>query len=531
MNESIIEFINYNFIADLLIELSRLQPACVANQVMNFNLLFCFLKYIEFPRSSDLLQMYLSPFHPEKDLNDEITTRVWKYCKCTGFFDILGMKLLHYTEVSLDNLHFKNKPYDLDVIKLTQPDLISKLAIKRTYNNADDIVVNDDDSENTKRKKKNILVEEKYVIKQDIDLILGFLDNIKHEKDIVQYIDIDRVNDNFIQQNAHNKNFHAIFMDPAKYGAKALNKGILLATDSQNQNSLDSDKIEEKSLKFEEEEKLPSDSVSILTNRNDDLVSNSRSVSEAEAVLNELKNKNVNFININIDRSTEVDLYKLNSLYPSDFYDFLTEPEELDFIDIDKEEVEENEECSHRILDLLESLVQGIEFNPRKDIASAPRFMIEAPINLQGMVKAMFDFGEGGLFKILLYNYLLKLFAVKNITESSAIRSGKLVNRILTLALQDDSVVYQYAKLFQRISRKCLTHLMKNIINLYILKDNTEINLLFYKITAHHSQAVYVVLTTFYCFLAMDKRNNYKILDQVYANVWHVIILIFFLKK
>lgn len=205
IKESMSDFVNYNILGEFLIELSKKQPNCVANSIMNDNLLFAFLENIEYPRACDALQIFLTPFHPEKELSTDVTINLWKYCRCMNFFDVMSVKLLNGVEVPKRLISFENKPYDKTIIKLTQPDLITNNTHLMGQNMTN---INPDEA-----KQIEFIVEEKFMLKTDIDRIMGLIEDIKKGKNPVDLIEMKRVSKWFVKRTLLNNPVSLFFYE------------------------------------------------------------------------------------------------------------------------------------------------------------------------------------------------------------------------------------------------------------------------------------------------------------------------------
>lgn len=73
------DFINFDLIAEFVIELFKKQPYQVMSYVINFNLMFVFLENIKYSRVRDALAIFLAPHHAEKEHDLELSQSLWNY--------------------------------------------------------------------------------------------------------------------------------------------------------------------------------------------------------------------------------------------------------------------------------------------------------------------------------------------------------------------------------------------------------------------------------------------------------------------
>lgn len=533
ISNSILEYIDYGLSAEFLIELFKKQPNYVINNIMHFNILFVFLDNIDYPRVLDLLQIILAPHHPEKDINEDLTTRVWKYCRNLDFFDLMGTKLLHGIPINPKVIQIKNKPMDRTLIKVTQPDLISKDTIKLQIVDAE------------LPPHTFPITEECYMLKYDLDRIMSLLRKIIQKDNVVEYIDIERIDDFFldhedIMANGHLRLGFLVYDSIAiKEMESKINTERQLFFGSKHRNDTrDSFKImDHDSSDTEEKSSFRAsftDSVKSLALHSPNASQQLQQITNSKDQTISKKRAKTNFLNKKMEKMKKIDFNKLHELYPSDFYDFITEPEEIDRIDLTSspnKNKQDNGVPEIKILDLLDYLIFNMELSPSRLKPQAPKYMMDQNINFKELVTALFDFGEGGIFKPLLFTFLIRIFDDIENQDSTAWRAAKLVNRMLELSLDKSSHLFPYAKVMARVSRKCFVRIMKSLLNLFILKEDKVVTLDHARVPSYRAVQTSIILKTFLLVLKADFRNNYKMLGQVYSNVWHVIILIFFQKK
>jgi hypothetical protein len=74
-------------------ELIKLQPKTVIQNMLQYNILFILLEQINWPLVRDLYNMLFNIQHPDYQLDEEYTELIWRYAKITEFFLDLGNKL------------------------------------------------------------------------------------------------------------------------------------------------------------------------------------------------------------------------------------------------------------------------------------------------------------------------------------------------------------------------------------------------------------------------------------------------------
>lgn len=173
-----------------------------------------------------------------------------------------------------------------------------------------------------------------------------------------------------------------------------------------------------------------------------------------------------------IDKRLEkyVDLAKLESLYTFEKAAF------------DRQEVEEivhhPEECAQHlpvnrtILMLMKHILIQVQFFNRKDGSAIPKFIEDRQVSISTLITSMFDFGEGGIFKLLLFDCLSKMPVTVEQDQPTSLDSGRLANFIVELSEDRDGHMYIYNKIFHRLLASNFEVICKLMLNFYILKDD-----------------------------------------------------------
>jgi hypothetical protein len=74
-------------------ELIKLQPKTVIQNMLQYNIFFILLEQINWPLVRDLYNMLFNIQYPDYQLDEEYMELIWRYAKITEFFLDLGNKL------------------------------------------------------------------------------------------------------------------------------------------------------------------------------------------------------------------------------------------------------------------------------------------------------------------------------------------------------------------------------------------------------------------------------------------------------
>ena len=122
---------------------------------------------------------------------------------------------------------------------------------------------------------------------------------------------------------------------------------------------------------------------------------------------------------------------RLDKLYP---YEMIPQQQcELDEIKFDVEDVLKSDKSADIVIDLLKQVVPQIRYFNRRDTSSAPKFIDDRLFNLSTLMMALFDLGDGGIFKYLLFDYIGKLTILFDHPRPHTWEAGVLFNTIYEL--------------------------------------------------------------------------------------------------
>lgn len=158
-----LEFIDYNNIAEFILELSKTQPLYTISAVIHFNFLSHLISKLSYSRVMDVMLILILPVNPEKNITPELSEMLWKSLKNNDFFDILGVKLLHCYQSTEHFTKLQHRSLDKSILKFT--------AEPKSHGHEAIPVLTAEDMQ------KFLILEEKVSLKFDIDGILGVLDH------------------------------------------------------------------------------------------------------------------------------------------------------------------------------------------------------------------------------------------------------------------------------------------------------------------------------------------------------------------
>lgn len=436
-----------------------------------------FLEKIKYPRAFDLLLMVLSPMHPEKNFNPEISDTIWKTMKNIDFFEMMGTKLLFGHRVSEKYFKVQPKPADKTVLKYGNTE-----SRNAAFEPVPILTVGD--------REERILLEEKAGLKFDIDGIMGLLDYLKN-------------------------NSHVLLQDSESHGS--INEEPL----EEDETALALDYNRFPSPRRSNEPDFPGSSEKIKSSpknraglsspKKADNGGFTHQMSTASFKMEGPRSKKHKFAKL-VDKRIEhlVDYERLAQYYP--FEKTFFDPSDVDMVAADLDTADCDKQTEAVVVDLVRQLVIQLMFFNKKDGSSIPKFLEDKSMNVNSLVSSMLDFGDGGVFKMLLFNYLSKLPSEIDCPEQPALTAGMVVNRLVDISQQVNGFVVVYNKTFNRLLVANVESMCKFIINFAVI--------------GHRLRNVYLetLLTTFYLTAKTNHRSNYAMLDYIMPTVWDCVL-------
>jgi len=126
------------------------------------------------------------------------------------------------------------------------------------------------------------------------------------------------------------------------------------------------------------------------------------------------------------------------------------------------------------ILNLLKQICIQVKFFNRKDGSAIPKFIEDRHISIQTLISAMFDFGEGGIFKLLLFDYLGKLPHTVESDQPSCLLSAGLTNFIIEMSEDREGFMFTYNKLFHRLMAANFDIICKLLLNFFLVRSDQK---------------------------------------------------------
>jgi hypothetical protein len=172
-----------------------------------------------------------------------------------------------------------------------------------------------------------------------------------------------------------------------------------------------------------------------------------------------------------VDKRLEkyIDYERLENFYRSEMHqDYF---QKFDSFELNKIDSKANESQCHQLLNLIRSILHVFVLCRQPD----GTFTNSSDKSVNGTMLAttLFEFGNAGIFTILMGHYLGKLMVLIEVADPSSLRAGVLVNLCLSLVVFTDeervprSLLRQYRKLFKSIVRDSLPTISKYIISIY----------------------------------------------------------------
>lgn len=474
-----LDFIDYNNFADFIIELGRVNSLYCVTIILHYNLMLLFIEKMRYPRVFDLMLLVLSPMHPEKNFNPEISDTIWKTMRNCDFFEIMGNKLLFGQKVSDKNFKIQPKPADKTVLKYGSTE---------TRNAAFEPVpiLTEVDRE------LKTLLEEKAGLKFDIDGIMGLLDYLKNNSQaIIQESESAGSSNETVTNNPLGLNYNL-------YPSREKITMIDLPKSPQSP---------KKTLNNININQLP-----FSNNLTTGFGSRLSLLSPASYSRNEnLRIKKQKYAKI-IDKRLDhlIDYQRLATYYP--FEKSCFDHSDVDLIAAEVDITDNDKISEFAIVDLVKQLVVQLMFFNKKDGSSIPKFLEDKSMNVNSLVTAMLDFGEGGIFKQLLFDYLAKMPAELDCREQPSLAAGIVVNRLVDISQQANGFVIVYNKVFNRLLIANVECICKYIVNFAVVNHRLR--------NAH----LETLLTTFYLTAKTNYRDGYSVFDYIMASVWDCIL-------
>lgn len=473
------EFIDYNIVADFLIEMSRISSAYCVTVIVHYNLLPLLLDKIRYPRVFDLYLLILSPMHPEKNLNPDVSDSVWKAMKACDIFELMCNKML-LGQSGSESLH------------KTPVRAINKSSMKFGTSESRNPAFEPIPIMTEEDRVKGALLEEKIGLKFDIDGIMGVLDNQRQQHGRTRNV-LDEVSKSGSTQRGFALNYN---LHPTKgHNSAGLHsrhelRSVVSIAHLNNGGTLTLDQPLSKAVMLGK------------TAKNDKVFISKRK--KFSKLIDPFLQKMVNYA-------------KLESFYPFEKTTF--DKSDIDFLVLDPEMSAQNMPFEATIIDLFKQLIIHLIFFNKKDGTSIPKFLEDKTLNVASLVSAMLDFGEGGIFKALLFDYLGKLVIQLLEATQPCIEAGKLVNRLVLLSEQPNGFIRAFNKIFSRILAANVEHICKYILNIAVLDDDSNPWLTRIKITYLET-----LLQTLYLTLRNDHRDGYQLMTNIEPMVWDCIL-------
>lgn len=231
-----------------------------------------------------------------------------------------------------------------------------------------------------------------------------------------------------------------------------------------------------------------------------------------------------------VDKRLEkyIDYEKLENFYRSEMHqDYF---QKFDSLEPNKADSKVNENHSHQLLNLIRSILHVFVLNRQPD----GTFTNSSDKSVNGTMLAttLFEFGNAGIFTILMGHYLGKLMLLVECSDPSSLRAGGLVNLCLSLVVFTNeervpsSLLRQYRKLFKGVVRDSLPTICKYIISIYGLGT---VNLL--QASLSRKQYLEVLLQNIALVLKATDRDSGDFLDKISLTALDVIVEIFLTER